>query len=120
MLESLDGKKVTKLPHLKNYTTWRNRLSNTDYQAIEDELNCRINAGDIHTAGWMPGSDWTCTVFEPIYHTACRKNITQAGMFFGLIVFKVFMDRPERWIFGRFEKDGKDIGSITYFRHNAP
>ena len=116
MLESLEGKRVTTLPHPKDYNTWRNRLSDADYEAIEDDLNRRIDAGDIHTAGWMPGSDWTDTVFEPIYHTACRKNITHAAMFFGLIVFNVFMDRPEKWIFGRFEKDGKDIGSITYFQ----
>ena len=74
MLESLEGKRVTTLPHLKDYNTWRNRLSDADYEAIEDDLNRRIDAGDIHTAGWMPGSDWTDTVFEPIYHTACRKK----------------------------------------------
>ena len=120
MLETLDGKNVTKIPHKEDYDRWCSRMNPADYKAIEDELNARIDKDDIHTAGWMPGSDGTGTVFEPLYRDACKMNVTHAGMFFGLIVFKVFMERPERWIFGRYEKDGKDIGSITYFRPTKP
>ena len=35
---------------------------------------------------------------------------------FGLIVFDLLMNREDRvWGFGRFEKDGKQIASMTYF-----
>lgn len=60
---------------------------------------------------------WMGTVFEPIYH-ACGRNQTQAALFFGLIAYKVFMERPDAWACGRFQLNGKDIKSLTYFRVN--
>lgn len=76
-----------------------------------------IDGDGIHTSGWMPGTNWMGTVSEPIYH-ACKKNQTQAALFFGLIVYKVFMERPEAWACGRFVLNGKNIKSLTYFRVN--
>ena len=39
-----------------------------------DELNKRIDENpEVHTAGWIPGHDWTGTVFYPIY-LACKKD----------------------------------------------
>ena len=108
----LSGDEVLDLIH--------NNVANESNQTADNDLNNKINAADIHTAGWMPGKIWKGTVFEPILNKACKGNQTQAGLFFGIIVFKVFMDRPEKWICGRFEKDGKDIGSITYFRPTKP
>ena len=116
MLYSIDtGKYVTSVHHKKDFDKWMKNLSADDYRKIEDALNEKIDQNDINTAGWLPGHDWTGTVFEPIYD-ACGKNVTQAGMFFGLIVFDLLMNREDRvWGFGRFEKDGKQIASMTYF-----
>lgn len=56
----------------------------------------------------------------PLY-VACGKNVTQAGMFFGLIVFKLLMERQDKtWGFGRYEKDGRQIASMTYFELKNP
>lgn len=108
---------ITKLPHEKDFSIWRKRISDNDYNIIVDELNKRIDSNEVHTAGWIPGHDWTGTVFEPIYY-ACGRSIDIAAQFFGLIVFKVFMDRDDYWGCGRYEKDGKHIRSMTYFRLN--
>ena len=69
----------------------------------------------------LPGHDWTGTVYEPIYE-ACGRNVSQSGLFFGIIVFNLLMNRDDKvWGFGRFEKDGKQIASMTYFViHNPP
>lgn len=116
MIISIDtGKPKTILPHSGDYKRWRRKLSDSDYNDIVDALNLKIDADEIHTAGWMPGHNWMGTVFEPIYH-ACKQNETQAALFFGLIVYKVFMDRPDRWACGKFEINGKAIKSLTYFR----
>jgi len=72
--------------------------------------------GDIATAGWLPGSDWTGTAFEPIYTKAARGDFDRAAMFFGQLVRFAVMERPERWASGRYQLDGRDIGSRTYFR----
>ena len=91
------------------------KLSADDYRKIREALNDKIDENDINTAGWLPGHDWTGTVYEPIYH-ACGQNVTQSGMFFGLIVFELLMERKDNvWGFGRFEKDGRQIASMTYF-----
>jgi len=118
MLYSIEsGTKIQNIPHKKDYERWMNNLSSNDLIQIEAELNNKIDKNDVNTAGWMPGSDWTGTVFYPIYE-ACKKNVDQAAMFFGLIVYKVFMDRPEWWSFGEYEVDGRPIGSKTYFKLN--
>jgi len=121
MLYSIDtGKYVTKIPHKNDFDRWMANLSDADLIKIEDALNQKIDQSDINTAGWIPGHDWTGTVYQPIYE-ACNKNVTQAGMFFGLILFNLLMNRPDRvWSFGRFEKDGKLISSMTYFVLNNP
>ena len=64
----------------------------------------------------MPGSDWTDTPFQPLYEKAARRSHTGAAKLFGLLVWSVFMDHPDRWGSGRYQKDGRDIGSRTYFK----
>jgi hypothetical protein len=119
VLYSIDaGKYINDLPHKHEFIQWRVKVSDADYDLIENELNNRINGDEVHTAGWIPGSDWTGTVFEPLYF-ACGKNVEAAGLFFGLIVFKVIMDRKDCWGFGKYEKKGMPIRSMTYFKLNS-
>lgn len=121
MLYSIDtGKYVNRLPHEADFRKWMSKLAEDDYKKIEEELLVKINESDINTAGWIPGKDWTGTVYEPIYK-ACGQNITQAGFFFGLILFNLLMNYEGKvWGFGKFEKDGKEIKSTTYFVLNNP
>jgi len=74
------------------------------------------SGAEIATAGWLPGSDWTGTPFEPIYTRAARHDFDRSAMFFGQLVWYTIMQRPEPWGSGRYQVDGKDIGSRTYFR----
>lgn len=117
MLYSVDSMKyVTTLPYSKDYDNWRNHISDADYDKEVDAINELVDTKEINTAGWMPGSNWDGTVYEPLYY-ACGKNQTQAGMFFGLIVFKTLMDREDKvWGFGRYG----DIKSMTYFVLDNP
>lgn len=118
MIISIDTKKQrTKLPYSKEFINWKSNLSDDDYNAIISELNSKFDIGEVHTAGWIPGHNWMGTVYEPIFH-ACNKNEIKAALFFGLIVYKVFMDRNDTWACGRFELDGKAIKSLTYFKVN--
>ena len=98
------------------YRAWRAKLSQAQYDAIANDLNARIDGGEVHTAGWIPGSDWRGTVFEPIWSAACGGNQEAAAKCFGLILWEVMTRREDDWSFGRFEKDGVPIESMTYFR----
>lgn len=110
------GNVITKIPYEDEYRTAMSRLTADEIAAVKTELNSKIDGDEIHTAGWMPGSDWTDTQFQPIYEKAAQHNPDLAARLFGIVVWEVFMERPERWYSGRFELGGEEIGSRTYFR----
>jgi len=59
-------------------------------------------------------------VYDPIYH-ACGNSKEASGLFFGLILFNILMNRTDAvWGFGRFKKDGVPIRGTTYFILNNP
>ncbi|MBI1248138.1 hypothetical protein GC197_09890 [bacterium] len=111
-----DLRQVTTIPHLTDYNNWRSRLDDPAFQTIYDNLFNLIDGNEIQTAGWIPGANWRGTDFWPIYDRACNRDVTASAKFFGLLVWQVVMDHPERWSFGRYEKDGVPIESMTYFR----
>lgn len=117
-----DLNKLDNVPHASDYRCWRAELDRTDpgaYTRIHEWLDFRFTTREVDTSGWIPGADWTGTVFEPIYW-ACGENPEVAGLFFGLLVGQVVMDRDDCWSFGRYEKEGIPIRSMTYFRIDCP
>ena len=115
-----DMKQITKVPHDKVNRPIINRIPSQQLQAIFDELNRLIDEvvdtpDELITAGWLPGSDWTGTVWDAIY-VAANKDHNRAAMVFGVLAFEAIMKRPEDWSFGKYQVDGRDIGSTTYFR----
>jgi hypothetical protein len=118
MLIGIDGKKIERVPFATDFKTLRKRLTDSEFLAAVDRINQLIDAagGEIATAGWLPGSDWTGTPFAPIYGKAAKGEYSVAAKLFGLLVWYTVMQRPERWGSGRYQKDGRDIGSRTYFR----
>lgn len=121
MLYSVDtGKIVTTIPHKRDFDRWKQNISAADYQKVVDAINREVDEHEISTAGWIPGSNWDGTVYQPLYE-ACGRNKEQSGLFFGLIVFETLMNRTDKtWGFGRYEKNGVPIRSITYFEINHP
>ena len=123
-LYSINGrgrtKQITYTPHEAEFNLWRSRLTSNQVDAIRSELRNRIDGDEIHTAGWMPGNDWTGTVWEHIYTDACQYNVELSGYCFGLFVWQEIQEHPEAWSFGRYEKGGIPIDSLTYFRITRP
>ncbi len=117
-----DMKRIEGVPHGAEYRAWRAALDRIDsraYHRIHAELDSRFDEREVDTSSWIPGSDWTGTVWEPIYH-ACGEDPVGAGLFFGLLVWQVVMDREDCWSFGRYEKEGIPIRGMTYFRIDCP
>ena len=112
----MTGARIKSVPYQTDYRLFLSRLTAGEIASIKEALNAKIEGSEIETAGWMPGSNWEGTPYQAIYEKAARRDETAAARCFGLMVWEVFMERPERWTSGRFEKDGKPIGSRTYFR----
>ena len=120
MLYSIDSLKFIKdSPHQGFFDQCRSKLTNAEYDAIVHELDQRISGDEVHTSSWMPGSDWVGTVFEPL-ERICGGDRDVSGRLFGLIVWKVFQDRPDTWSFGRYEMNNLPIKGMTYFRVQVP
>jgi hypothetical protein len=119
----MEKQPVSTIPFQDQYDGWQKALGPTNCAEIMAEFNRLIEArlatkeveNQIHTAGWIPGSDWDGTVWAPIYYTAAREDPGQAALCFGLFCYVAFMRRPEKWIVGKFDLNGKSIGSNTYF-----
>ena len=116
LIDLMTKSEVKTIPFETDYNRWVSRMTSAEIEAIKDVLNAKIDGDEIHTAGWMPGRDWTGTVYAPIYDKAARQSYDASAKCFGLMVWVVFMERPETWSSGRFELNGRDIGSRTYFR----
>lgn len=114
MLYSIDGHLMKSIPHRDEYLIWRDRLKKVEkLQPIIDELNSRIDqSNNVLTSSWIPGSDWTNTVYQPIYEVACNYNEEHSAFCFGLILWEVFMEREDEWYFHKSE----NIRGITYFK----
>ena len=111
-------KLIRSIPHKVKFNAFMKIISPLDYKNIEDAINERIDAdilkgSDIQTSGWIPGNDWTGTVYEAIYNV--YRDRDAAGKMFGIIVWKVFMERPDNWGFGRYKVNDVPIESMTYF-----
>jgi len=127
MLYAVDGdkeKKITDIPRARRafFNAMMRNLSEDDYSKIVDVLNDHFdNVEEVEVSSFVPGSDWTNTPYEPIYY-ACNENVENAGFLFGLILWKVMIERPDHWGFisavDRFED--KEIKGKIYFRIDKP
>jgi hypothetical protein len=119
MLIDIDsGNVIDRVPGRQEFDLLRSRLSDIEFEAMVARINELIDeaGAQIATAGWLPGSDWRGTAFQPIYSKAAREDFGRSALFFGELVWYTVMQRPERWGSGRYQVDGRDIGSRTYFR----
>jgi len=109
-------KEIVDIPHKNEYNIWISRLSLEELDSIKTEILNKIHGDEIATAGWIPGSDWTDTPYQPIYEKACHNDEEQSGKCFGLIVWVTLMEHPDYWSFGRYELNSIPIQSMTYFK----
>ena len=98
MLIDIDsGQEIDRVPFQPEFDALRVRLSEAEFDAMVRRINELIDeaGAEIATAGWLPGSDWTGTPFEPIYTKAARGDFDRSAMFFGQLVWYAVMTRPE-------------------------
>lgn len=124
MLFDLDGNQMNDIPHRRDYDAWRAGLTDAQHSAIMGELHRimdqAIVSGEVRgengifNSSFIPGSDWTGTVYQPIYE-ACNENFDHAKYFYGLLVWKAVMEHRAEWVFIRQEADTTRPLGMTYF-----
>jgi hypothetical protein len=107
---------IERIPYEQEYHRWRNRLTHDQYRGIEEELNRRLDQVEVITSSWVPGSDWTGTVFEPIYTSACFHDQEEAAKCFGLFLWVTVQRRADAWMCDHYELNDVPIRGLTYFR----
>jgi len=109
-------KRVTHHPHPDDIQAIRAKAGPVRYQAMMVALDGQVHGRGVATASWMPPKqDWQNTVFAPLVEIA-GKDTDYSGKLFGCLVWQHFLDRPERWGFGRGAKNGVPIRGMTYFQ----
>ena len=118
MLSSIEDNIVNTVWHKKFFDASKYWLSDNEYQAMIDELNRVIqgkldNKEQVVVPSFIPGSDWSDTVWDPIYTKACGFDFDYSAQFFGLLVCQVLIDREETWYFIKQEVAAR---GMIYFR----
>jgi hypothetical protein len=116
------GQSINQVFYPREYANWRRLLLHyapLAFPAIWAEIDGLFStkATDpvpVITVSWVPGSDWTGTVYDPIYW-ALRQSPVHSAQFLGLMFMDVAIHRPENWGFGHYELNGKPIEGRTYF-----
>lgn len=103
---------VVYIPHKREYTIWKNRLTEDEYEALVAILTSKLDTGKVLTSSFIPGKDWTGTPYQIIYEKACAENVQHSAFFFGLIMWDTVMRHPDNWAFIKSES----VQGITYFR----
>src|SRR3954447_342894 len=72
-------KEIDRIPGRREFDILRGRLSEAEFDAMVARINELIDeaGSEIATAGWLPGSDWRGTVFQPIYEKAAREDFSR-------------------------------------------
>lgn len=117
MLSSIENNIVNTVWYKKFFDASKSWLSDDEYQAMIDELNRVVqekldNKDKVVVSSFIPGSDWSNTVWDPIYTKACGFDFDHSAQFFGLLMCQVLIDRDETWYFIK-----QDVArGMIYFR----
>jgi hypothetical protein len=120
-------------PDFVNWTARLIRHNPLALPAIQAEIDGHFSTAAAHptqqllTVSWIPGEDWTGTVWQPIYLSNLPRYGSwtvsahayahdTAAKFLGLLFMDGAINRHDRWGSGHYLKDGIPIKGRTYFR----
>ena len=128
MLYAINGSQVkpmTDIPVKRRafYNSIIANLAPSDLDKIKQVLNDYFDnyVEDVQVSSFVPGNNWEGTPYQQIYH-ACNENMEHSGFMFGLILWKVMIEREDHWGFTNAQDSflDRDINGKVYFRINDP
>lgn len=115
MLRDIWGRDVTKIGRGQDFKQRVALLPRDVQQAIRSALRAELDGvapGKATAASWIPGRDWTGSVYEPIYTTACQRDFDSSAMLFGQMFREVVIEHPAWWTTVKQPKRKGDPSSI--------
>lgn len=85
LIDLMSRKTIVRVPYESEFRAFMSWMTVDEIAAIKSELNGMIEGTEIQTAGWMPGSNWGGTVYQPIYEKAARRDYSSSARCFGAL-----------------------------------
>ena len=123
MLQDMWGKEIKTVGRGQDFQRAIARMSIQEYERIRAELRSKlalVEPGKATAASWIPGHDWTGTVYEPIYTKACQRNYDASAMLFGQIFKLEVIHHGALWSTVKQPKHKDDPDGVEialYWRH---
>jgi len=112
-------KAITRLRHRDTYDQFKSNMTDEEFEGIMAALNLMIaqfpEGQQVTTASYIPGDDWTGTLFQPIF-TACKGDLKVAKSFFAQLIWVAFQKHSDDWMFLRKNSDEDQLLGVTYFK----
>lgn len=109
MLYSVEGKRMMKVPHFKEFMYYYNKMNRTELNSIIDHLTETIENEEIFNSSYLPPKHWKDSVFNPIYELIKDKQL--AAYFYGQLLWKLLMDDDKKWM---FQQADNTLGKIYF------
>jgi hypothetical protein len=115
--EAITGRRIDVVPHLKEFERRRSRLTSAEFDAVLDALTLKLEetpVGKSISASWIPGADWTGTVYMPLYAKACGHDFVAAALFFGSVMKWAVIHHDSHWRSNKQPKAKNDPDSVYW------
>lgn len=110
---------IDEVPYYDDYIRYTSQLTEDELNAIFDEFDKYFEGRDIIESSFVPGSDWSGTVYDPIFKKPAKKDHYKAAMIFGLLLCKYVVDRDDYWSATKnIEINGFIPNGTLYFKIN--
>lgn len=107
------GTYIEDFPYQKAFDRWHSRMNDEDYVRITHLIHTIADDSiQIDTILLRP-DEWKDSLYEPIF-LACNGNRKGAMMFLELIIFKVLLEREDKWQFSLNIDHKKYIDRLIY------
>ncbi|UOO43808.1 hypothetical protein I0292_26540 (plasmid) [Priestia megaterium] len=109
MLYSIEGKKMTKVPHYKKYLSYVKQMNKSDLDQISAYLNSILESEEVFNSSYIPPKHWKGSVFQPIYDMIRDKQLS--AFFYGQILWKTVMEDDKKWM---FQQADNTLGKVYF------
>lgn len=122
MLFNIYGKEIKCVYHKTDFYRMKRNIPTDDMAKLKEKLNILIKKAyddinedkNILTSSWIPGKDWTGTVYESIYKNGAGSDFGLAAKLFGLVLMETFIEQKDDWVFMKADND--QISGSYYFK----